>query len=474
MAQNEQSTQHQLAPLGSRLKSLVACVVVALASGTTYGYSIFVPQLVENSRLPVSVTAQLSLFITLGTGLGGFPAGIIIDSVGPRWSVALGALCTMVSFKIIHWVFTHQSQNLVLLLFAMTFVGFGSIMSSYACLKVAAANFPNHRGTCASMPVSAYALSAMVYSSIAVHFYDGDTAGFLRFVYTVPPVVCFAATGWIELLNRHPLGDEESADLLGDEESASPLLSPGASVAHYSSAGPAQACTEKHPVWDHHFIRLFRQRIFIKYYIILLFIQGIGQMYIYSVGFMVVVQVDSRHAGALLAPEAQAIEVSAISIMSFLGRFTCGPISDFIKHKLRLQRFWCVFLASVLMAAGHKAVSNADSIEQITVCSCLIGYSFGFIFGAYPAMIADSFGTAHFSTIWGFMTSGSLVSIGVLSKLFADVLESHTDPDGLCLDGVQCYRDTFVVTEWLAVAVGCLILVTIYMNYKGGQATCRH
>ncbi len=54
---------------------------------------------------------------------------------------------------------------------AMVLVGFGSIISYFATIKAAQANFPKHRGSAGAIPVSGYGLSATIFSVIAAHYF---------------------------------------------------------------------------------------------------------------------------------------------------------------------------------------------------------------------------------------------------------------------------------------------------------------
>lgn len=526
--------QFHLGPLSPRLMSLVVSILVSLASGTSYVYSVFVPQLVRNSNLPVTVTAELALFVSLGGACGGFPGGLIVDNFGPRFSVISGGICTFVAFRLLNYVYETKSQNVGLLMFAMSCLGFGSITSFYAGVKVATANFPYHRGSAGACPVAAYALASLVYSAIALNFYDGDTAGFLRFIYLFAPSVCIVGSIWCviykkpkqpvaaetpndtdaesgivfeppqttpkqstsatSLMNsfqqrRRSLGGSFSFWGVGNrtprssysvEDSRRPLLATDATETdnrvHRSDSSVFYSAVEdtpifvssKHPVWDHYIVKLILQRIFFKFYIMLALLTGLGQMYIYTVGFIVVAQVNSTPENHLTIAEAQAIQVSTLAIASFLGRLSSGPISDLLRKKFKLQRLWCIFIASLLFILGHGLVTLFDSVEKITISSMIIGFAFGFVFGTFPAIVADSFGTEVFSTMWGLITTGSIVAVGLLTKLFGAVLQKNSDENGVCLKGVACYREAYVWAEWLSLLVALMLLFTIYVNYKKG------
>lgn len=510
-------------PVRARIVALVASVAVATASGTPYVYSVFAPQLVKNSKLPVAALANLSLALTLGSAAGGFPAGLIIDHFGPGPADFIGAIFQFTAFSLLHKIYITQSQNIPLLMLALVCVGFGSILSFYSTVKCATANFPHHRGSAGALPVSAYALASLLYSSIAVHFFKDDTAGLLKFFSIFCPTVCLSCSFFLKIYKKEkkpsPTSSPNSESAIADERTTvktvastasmlsmfherrrslrgslsfwgigvrsprgsissftqenRPLLAPelrrsDSSVIYSAVEDVPVFVRENSPVWNHYIVKAICQRLFLKYYFILASLQGIGQMYIYSVGFIVVAQVNSTPDNKLSVGQSQALQVSTIAIASFLGRLTSGPISDIFRRKFHAQRIWCIFFASSLMGLGQHLTSIFDTVQQITLCSFITGFAFGFVFGTFPAVVADRFGTEGFSTVWGLMTTGGIITVSQLTRLFGYYLGKHTDPDGVCRAGVECYRDAFVFTQWASLFISALILVTIYINHRLG------
>jgi len=513
-------------PVGARILSLIASVFVATASGTPYVYSVFAPQLVKNSHLPISVLSNLSLALTLGSAAGGFPAGLVIDHLGTGPADFLGAIFQFTAYTLLHKIYITQSQNVPLLMFALACVGFGSILSFYSTVKCATANFPHHRGSAGALPVSAYALASLLYSTISVHFFKNDTAGLLRFFSIFCPLICFIGCFFLRIYKKEKKSEvtttnDESAisedrtttttnlkqiasttslmnafnerrrSLRGSlsfwgigvrsprssissvNDDRRPLVRQGLqrsdSSVIYSAVEDVPVFVREHsPIWNHYIVKAICQRLFLKYYFILASLQGIGQMYIYSVGFIVVAQVNSTPNNTLTVGQSQALQVSVIAIASFMGRLTSGPISDLFRRKFHAQRIWCIFFAASLMGVGQYLTSIFDTVEQITISSFIIGFAFGFVFGTFPAVVADRFGTEGFSTIWGLITTGGIFTVSQLTKLFGYYLGKHTDDDGICRVGVECYKDAFVFTKWASLFLAGLILLTIYINHRLG------
>ncbi|QLG72417.1 hypothetical protein HG535_0D01250 [Zygotorulaspora mrakii] len=229
-----------------------------------------------------------------------------------------------------------------------------------------------------------------------------------------------------------------------------------------------------------HVFRTMKKPRFILYFIILATLQGIGQMYIFSVGFIVQTQVYSTSPEKYkLNPESiQSLQVSIISILSFLGRLSSGPFSDLLVKKLKAQRLWNIVVAGILfvyaslqmLQVSHVNLSaimeGPDNIKNISFCSALFGYGFGILFGTFPSIIADAFGTEGFSTIWGLSTSGGLFTVKYFCSVLGVDLQNHVE-DGkkYCEKGTVCYSHTFHLTAFFAMLVTVFTLAVITVSF---------
>ncbi|RLV96101.1 putative membrane protein [Spathaspora sp. JA1] len=519
--QEDPVASHKNPHLIPRLTALFISILVALASGTLYFYGAYSPQLVKRVGLTTSDSATISLAMTLGSGIGGFPAGLIIDKYGPQLSICMGSIFIFINYFSIYTIYVNQYHNLFVLCLCMGFVGFGSIICFFATLKASQANFPKNRGTAGALPVSAYGFAATIFSIISIKFFSGDTGGLIRFLAFFCGSVTFFGSFFIHVYHED---DEEEEDLavdgyipvdnseltllsdqslelpqmarthslagsfsfwgIGertpkDSENSSILGSSNGSVYEQQqqqqqtflpnsiqsqSRKPSQVkhitttvkkSTPGNP-W-HAIKQRMTDREFLTHYLITAITSGIGQMYIYSVGFIVTAQYyynkqdeehDKRAGGYTpIHPDAaklQAIQVSIISIASFSGRLIAGFLSDFI-HKRKFQRLWIVLVTIVLQALGQLIlVLNVADPVWISISSGVMGSCYGLTFGTYPAIIADSFGTKTFSTNWGLICTGSVITLFVLNKYFGWIYDGNSDPvTRHCYKGNGCYSGSF-------------------------------
>ncbi|KAG7665971.1 uncharacterized protein J8A68_000400 [[Candida] subhashii] len=567
-------TTSQDTHLRGRLLSLGVSVLIAIASGTPYLYGVYSPQLVKRVGLTTSDSATISLSITIGTSVGGLFGGFLIDHFGPQRSIMMGSICILFSYFGMHKVYEHRYANMWVICLLMILAGSGSITAFFSTIKAATANFPNHRGSAAALPVSAYGFAATIYSFIAATFFSHSAGDLLLFLAIFCGSVAFFGSFFnvdpfitqedqLSLLTEQSFDPEQASDggsiqrtesLSGSlafwgigertpgatsESEASSLLSignstitpqqpPPSAVSSIkpptrentinalsisnpnlssqvlqlktqtatqtqtgSSSAAASATTTPSPISTNSskkskapwavMKRRLTDKIFLTDYLIVSIISGIGQMYIYSVGFIVTAQyyygkqptthIKRGGGGTPIDPHAehlQAIQVSVISIASFSGRLIAGFVSDYLHKRFQIQRLWIVQFTIILMSVGqYLLIVNVSNHLLVAVTSAIVGGCYGLVFGTYPAIIADKFGTRTFSTTWGLICTGPLITLYVLNKYFGKIYDGNTDAKtGICYLGNGCYKQAFELSIILCFAVFFINLILIYYQRK--------
>ncbi|OBA26821.1 MFS general substrate transporter [Hanseniaspora valbyensis NRRL Y-1626] len=208
---------------------------------------------------------------------------------------------------------------------------------------------------------------------------------------------------------------------------------------------------------------------FIGYYIILALLQGIGQTYIYSVGFIVQLLAGNNDEVDVVVDTAaiQSVQVSLIAIFSFAGRLLSGPLSDKLVMK-KAQRKWNIVVSCCALSIASFSLTHFNSFDLNTklhwlnLCSCIFAFGFGIVFGTYPAVIVDAFGTELFSSIWGIITTGGLITV----KLFSKSLSIDLEKDNCEELGNKCVLKTFNITLYSSMFAMSITLVMIYLKFK--------
>ncbi|KAK6462657.1 monocarboxylate transporter [Scheffersomyces coipomensis] len=241
-----------------------------------------------------------------------------------------------------------------------------------------------------------------------------------------------------------------------------------------SSTTPAATTTSKKTGPFEVIKERLTDRIFLTHYFIVSIVSGIGQAYIFTVGFVVTAQynydANKRDLTGLASSAAtlQALQVSIISIASFSGRLFSGFLSDYLYKKYHIQRLWIVLVTIAILSVGQfVTIINVSNPHLVTLASAITGGCYGLAFGTYPAVIADSFGTRTFSTSWGLVCTGPLITLFILNKYFGWIYDANTNPeDGICYKGNGCYKGAFEVSFVLCFIVFIVTSILIYKQRK--------
>ncbi|KAI0688651.1 MFS general substrate transporter [Cytidiella melzeri] len=172
-----------------RITTLLASLLVSLASGTNYVFSAYGPQLA--SRLHLSHTQQN--IVGLAGNIGVYSTapiwGRIVDTKGPKPLLLLGFVSLLVGYNgIKHFYDTGLPDgvtNLSLIMFCVLvfcnfLTGIGGNGGLAGAMNVTAKSFPDGaRATVTGLVISGFGLSAFLFSTIAHFMFPGNTSDFL-------------------------------------------------------------------------------------------------------------------------------------------------------------------------------------------------------------------------------------------------------------------------------------------------------
>ncbi|KAK4140640.1 major facilitator superfamily domain-containing protein [Dichotomopilus funicola] len=218
--------------------------------------------------------------------------------------------------------------------------------------------------------------------------------------------------------------------------------------------------------------RLLRSLDFWQLFSIMGILAGIGLMTINNIGHDVIAlweRYDSSVDESFLV-HRQQMHVSILSVASFAGRLLSGVGSDFLVKSLHANRAWCLVVACFVFCIAQVCAINITNPNFLGFVSGLSGLGYGFLFGVFPSIVAESFGINGLSQNWGFMTLSPVISGNIFNLLYGVIYDSHSisGPNGewFCPDGLSCYRDAYFVTLG-ACGVGILVtLSTIRRQYQ--------
>lgn len=115
-----------------------------------------------------------------------------------------------------------------------------------------------------------------------------------------------------------------------------------------------------------------------------------------------------------------------------------------------MSRFWCLFISSILFLFAQVCGAQIENPHTLGFLSGLTGLAYGFLFGVYPALIAETFGVHGLSQNWGTMTLAPILFGNIFNLAYGRIYDRHSIilPDGqrICNEGLYCYRSAYFVT----------------------------
>ncbi|EAA33419.3 MFS general substrate transporter [Neurospora crassa] len=212
---------------------------------------------------------------------------------------------------------------------------------------------------------------------------------------------------------------------------------------------------------------LLKSLEFWQLFCIMAILAGIGLMTINNIGHDVnaLWKYYDKTVDDTFLVHRQQMHVSILSIGSFIGRLLSGVGSDFLVKVLKASRVWCLALGSVIFFIAQLCALNILNPHLLGFVSGLSGLGYGFLFGVFPSIVAESFGIHGLSQNWGFMTLSPVVSGNVFNLFYGKVFDKHSivndEGERTCPDGIDCYKDAYYMTLG-ACAIGlCVSLWTI-------------
>ena len=470
----------------TRIISVIAGTAIALSCGTNYAFSAWEPQFAERLRLTATQANLIGNFGNIGMYAVGIPGGMLIDTKGPRWGVFVGVIGLSVGYFPLHSAYDQGpgSMSTAALCFFSLMTGVASGTAFSAALKVCATNWPQHRGTATAFPLSAFGLSAFFWTTLSSFLFPNDTSGYLFllalgatslvfigmiFLKMVPPTLPYEAvpsderpgsirsdSNRMRRMSQHSRASSKNSDVaseLGNAEERSSLVSS-------ESNGPGDIETIKdHP---NHAQKgditgwiLLKTPAFWRLWVMLGLLCGVGLMTINNIGN------DARalwyHYDDTVSHDfiqgRQLVHVGLLSLMSFTGRLSSGIGSDFLIHR-NASRFWTLVASASIFTAAQLVALNLEDPHYLFWLSGLTGLAYGALFGVFPALVADAFGTSGMAINWGAMTLAPVLSGNIFNLCYGAIFDRHSAFKGdghgggerQCDDGRACYSSAYVIT----------------------------
>ncbi len=413
----------------------------------------------------------------------GIPGGMLIDSRGPRWGVFVGVIGLAVGYFPLHSAYDKGAGGMSVpaLCFFSLMTGIASCTAFSAALKVCAMNWPQHRGTATAFPLSAFGLSAFFWTTFSAFLFPDDTSAYLLLL-----AIGATALVFVGMLFLRTVPPTTAYDALSNSDASSRLRSTSAHSRHSSKAstGSGMGTAEErsslvssdgsapgdienlkaHAIPRHPDISgwiLVKTLKFWQLWICLGLLCGVGLMTINNIGN------DAKalwnHYDNSVTHEfiqgRQLMHVGILSLGSFTGRLCSGIGSDWLIHH-QASRFWTIVASASLFAVAQMLAMLIENPNFLFLLSSLTGLAYGALFGVYPALVADAFGTTGMAINWGAMTLAPVATGNIFNLLYGSILDQNSvrkpgdakhGGELVCDEGKACYSSAYWITLFASV-----------------------
>lgn len=444
---------------------LLSCTFLGLICGTLYLYLSYSPQLADRLAYSVSDSSRIALVGTLGVAVLGPVAGTVVDHHGYTAALLYGGVAIVAGYLGLKGQYDASYSSLGVSCILLFMVGAGSTFINLACLKCCAVSFPSLRGVATLLPLALYGLLALFYSVTATVFFAGQTLAFLGFLaYLAVAIFAICAPSVMLCDREHPRkGPSHSRSVLESIELA-------------SFGSPAPAPHPRHASGPSGFGLVVDPRFWLIF-LLTGALAALGQMYIYSVGYMVKALIsvsvqattpDAQTQVEALIQSDQQIQVGLLLVANCVGRIVSGIMGDIVAQLFHGRRLWLLFVPCVGLFCTQIMAHETTHYAGLLAVSLLTGFFYGFTFCLMPIIVGDIFGIENFSSNWGVVGLAPILPSFYFTSLFGSVYDAHlTVREGgvaACHLGNGCYSSIFALT---AVVAGISVVVTGVFNFGG-------
>jgi MFS family permease len=443
----------------------------------------------------------------MGLYVGGIPMGFFFDKFGPRLSYAKSAICLFLGYALM-WAGSLQKipSNSIMMGVYMMFVGYGSVAGYMAGLLTNSKNAsPTHRGKVTALLVTAFGLSAAIFSQVYHRAFDHDVSRFFWIMTLIlgllpVPGIFLVHYNASLLLNPSPLPSPTS-DLLF-------TTSPDISSSNNTNEGGADQTDEAPVLLDSDYldtsstvvsresapsnfhtagkfgdlrgIAVLKTPEFALLFAIVFCCTGVGLTWINIVGSIV----KSYRITAIPASGY----VIGLSVANAIGRLLFGLLTD-LKF-VPLPPVYLMIPCLMIIMITHFSMLWITNYGYLLLVTLLTGLSYGGSFAVMPVIINRYFGDKNYGSNLGLVILAVAVGsmgMGAVSGALYDHQAriqaasstqtssafralSSTGSSHLCY-GLPCFRGTYIMTTIVSmVGIGIsMVLLKREMAFDARQ-----
>jgi len=356
---------------------LTCALISAYGAGTFhYGFSVFVHPIVTELGWDMALVSGAFSLYRLESGIAAPLAGYLVDRIGARRIIAMGAVLMGIGYICLSRVHTILPFYLSFLVIS---IGFGFSTSQVVGSSLISKWFIRKRGKALGLFFSILGLSGLLVPILShlVYLY-----GWRNTLLILGPLTWLVVLPLVLLLKHKP----EDYGLLPDGDAAV-----------QSQVLPSGALRAEARDFSFSFLDAMATPSYWLLAICLsLFQMTMSSIFVHLVPYLITVGFEARLA---------AVVVTFVTGVSVLGRGGSGWLSDVISKKMLLMICFLMQAASILVLVP---VGKTGSAISVTIFILAYGFSYGSIVVIRPSLTAEYYGREKFGTIWGSLQGISL------------------------------------------------------------------
>jgi MFS family permease len=423
----------QTTPLTNRWLIVIGAILIQLALGAIYAWSVFTARLTDPAGAYAFSASQTAWVFSAGLSTFAIVmvlAGRVLPRVEPRKLSLIGGLMLGGGYVLgglfgaSFWV-----QLICIGMIGGAGIGFAYVVPISVCVKW----FPDKKGLITGLAVAGFGFGATIWVKLAGSWFGGllnTTSVFgLPGVQSVFVIYGFALAtlvllGGIVMVNPpegyQPAGWEPPDDGDGGQEGA----------VNYRARD------------------MLRTPQFYMLWLVFMFAGVAGLMVIYSIKLFGIDALE--HHGVAGAGAITGTAMAWYAIFNGLGRIAWGSVSDRIGRRPTII-FMSVLQGITMLACYHVFIA-LGMVPGFIVAAALIGFNYGGSFALFPAITADYFGNKNVGSNYGWIfTAYGVAGLAgpLLAGYFKDAAQGASDPSvwmiPFVIAGVVCLLGAVVM-----------------------------
>jgi len=378
----------------NRWMVVAGALLIQLALGSVYAFSIFTSPLSESLGYPATSFQILGIF---AAAIAVFAvtlvfAGRLQDRKGPRIVATVGGLIVGAGYA----TASFSTESLTMMYLTYGVIGGIGLGVGYVCPLAAAVKwFPDKKGLVSGIAVAGFGAGAFLFTQIGKAFISAYGLG-SAFLYLGVIFLGMVVIG-AQLLTNPPAG-----------------WLPNGYVAQANGSNGKRKL-------DYSQREMFRTRSFQMLWLMYALSATAGLMMIGNVKNLAIYLDPSKTT--MVVAEFQMI-AGILALFNAGGRIGWGTLSDRIGRTNALKLMFIIQACILFAAAGFFALKPEGEIVQflgLTAFASLVGFTFGGNFALFPSITCEYYGTKNLGNNYGYVFTAYGVS-GVLGALIPGVL----------------------------------------------------